>query len=387
MSPERAVPLSSQDAMAVKADVLSHGLTISQSVLEAYGYPFLEKRRAYNNPDPPSFRTRTIPQEMYLESAMLVASVNVTYASPWTLDHHAGAYWLWSTDGTAVPVTFPKRPAFYDWQLSSGQRLTQVATLYGGRSLGIFVFGSCALVDMGKACQYCSIAPNRQWEVEFEHVVRPEQVKEAVALALRDEAAPLQQVMLNGGNFPDLDKSFLYYARLAAAAEEAIKESGRQVDLHLIVFPPRVLELFRELIPVNVAIAMNTEVFDAELFARYCPGKAEVAGREHILKALERAAELLGPNRVYSIFVGGLEPLETLERGLRYVAERNVAPVINVLHTDPGTPLERHPRPSTERILEMGRRLQDIYAAKGFRPFYEDCGRNSLDTEAYRGFF
>lgn len=371
----------------LKAELLSRGVTIAPELLEQYGPPFLEKRRAYGNSDPLALRDATLPQEFYLLPDRLIVAANVREESPWRLEWD-GEFFLSGPDRQRVAVTFPRRPAFYDYTTATGRELARIATLYGGGSLGLFIYGSCALVDMGKACKYCSIEPNHKYGVDFEKVIRPEQVEEAVELALADAETPLTQVMLNGGNFRDLDRSFLYYVDTVKAAQRAIARSGREIELHLIVYPPRDLDLFHELAGTPVCVAINSEVFDPELFDAYCPGKAVTAGQRHIFEALTRAAQVLGPGRAYSIIVGGLEDADVLAAPMRRLAERGVTPVINVFHADPETPLARHPAPSREQIVRMGQHLQAIYAdMPEVRPFYMNCGRNSIDTEAYLQLF
>jgi hypothetical protein len=372
--------------VSLKAELLSNGLDLSAAFIEAYGPPYLEKRRAYGNPDPESVRELVLPQELYLLPERLIVSINIRPGSPWMLDWK-GSFGIAGPLGW-IDIDFPRRPDFYDYRLDDGTRVSRLITLYGGGALGLFIYGNCALVDMGKACQYCSIAPNHRHAVDFEKVIRPEQVEESIYLALADRAAPISQVMLNGGNFPDPDRSFLYYCAIARAARRAIDRSGRDVELHLIVFPPRDLDLLAELRDIGIAVAMNSEVFTPELFDRFCPGKATVAGQEHLYAAMTKAAELLGDGMSYSIIVGGLDEPGALERGMFRLADAGVTPVINVFHADPGTPMEAHPVPAAPRILDMGQALQRVYARNPqMRPFYMDCGRNSLDTEAYRQMF
>jgi hypothetical protein len=133
---------------------------------------------------------------------------------------------------------------------------------------------------------------------------------------------------------------------------------------------------------------MNTEVFDSQIFARICPGKDVVGGQQHLHQALCRGAEILGPGHIYSIFVGGLEPQPSMTEGMEYLAEHGVTPIINVFHADPGTPLYTHPEPSIGRIREMGAVHESLFRRYSFmKPFYMNCGRNSIDTEAYLGLF
>lgn len=380
---------TARSGVALKAELLANGVRPTPAFLAAYGPPYLSKRRAYGNPDDLGIIGQRIPQEMYLLPERLICSVNVRSDSGWLLDwsHEEGFFIRF--DERTTPISFPVTPGFYTALLEDGRPVRSVVTLYGGASLGIFVHGNCSLVDMGKACQYCSISPNRSREQEFPLVVTRELLSSALAVALADRTCHFSQVMINGGNFRDPDRSFLYYARLCQSARRALDEAGRDdIELHLIVYPPADLELLKELAGLNLSVAMNMEVFDPALFQRFCPGKNAVLGQLHALKALTRAAEILGAGNVFSILVGGLESQESMDQGMARLAGEGVIPVINVFHPDPETPLAMRPAPPASRILEMGRSLQAVFSETTFaRPFYLGCGRNSLDTEAYYQMF
>lgn len=374
----------------LKAELLSKGIALSPSLIDNFGSHFLEKRRAYGNPDPLELRHVRIPQELYLDPGVLnlIVSVNVENDSEWILEYHNDNYFVKNKeDGFSHAISFPVKPQFYSKQLRNSQKLSQVITLYGGGSLGIFAYGKCHLVEINKPCQYCSISQNRDKGTDFVLTISSDLVYESVSLALQDEVCPASQIMLNGGNFRDRNTSFLHYVTLLKSIIRAVQDSGKEIDVHLIVYPPEDLELLEQLEGLDIGLAMNTEVFDAELFEKYCPGKVETGGRQHILDALKKAVSVLGKKKVYSILVGGLEPIESLRAGLNYLADLGVTPVINVLHTDPGTPLEHFPNPTVEEIISMGKELQEVYTQHGFIPFYQDCGRNSIDSEAYKNLF
>lgn len=388
--PEAPTADPQMELVDVKAELLHHGVTLSPAFSGRYGEPYLAKRRAYGNSDPLEFREGRLPQELYLLPDRLVCAVTIRLNSPWLLDSNEdeGFVVRRRSESRSFPVDFPHAPAFYDRTLSTGEKVKNVVTLYGGGSLGVFAFGSCRLVDIGKPCGYCSISQNRTLGVDFLNVISEARIEEALSLALEDTACPSTQVMVNGGNFPDQDRSFSHYTRLARAAARAVEASGRDVDVHLIVYPPRDLGRLAELSGSGVGVAMNYEVCEPDLFRKYCPGKTVYGGQEHIAAALRRAVEVLGEGSVYSILVGGLEPLESLERGLVELAGDGVTPVVNVFHADPATPLEHHPVPDADAIRAMGQALQEVYRQHAFaHPFYLDCGRNSIDTEAWRGLF
>jgi|HubBroStandDraft_6_1064221.scaffolds.fasta_scaffold11394_6 hypothetical protein len=382
---------SARGALGLKAELLSQGVAATDRFLQAYGPPFLEKRRAYGNPDSRTYRARRLPQELVLLPDRLVCAANFHDATPWLLDwqptegftlhHHSDPTSRW-------PVDFPRRPAFYDLPMSDGRTVKNVITLYGGRSLGIFVYGTCELVRIGKACHYCSIQPNRSVTSDFAPIVSRDDLCEALGAALRDVRSPASQVMINGGNLPDPDKNFRYYASLALAAATTIHGAHADVEVHLIVYPPDDLSLIRLLEDAPVSIAMNCEVHDPARFGRFCPGKAAMDGHRHIRAALRVAVEVMGRGRVFSILVGGLEGADRLELGLRSLASDGVIPVVNIFHADPETPLATYCRPTADEILRFGSILQDVYSEHGFtRPFYAGCGRNSIDDEAHRRLF
>jgi hypothetical protein len=382
---------SAQETLVgIKAQLLSYGVLPTKQFIDAYGSPFLEKRRAYGNPDDLDFQGKIVPQELVLLPERLICAVNIRVTSPWQLDYRNDKFVVAArSGGKEYPITFPLHPDFYDVNMSNSQPVKNIITLYGGGSLGVFVYGACSLVEMGAPCQYCSILPNRTQQNEFPHVITKKVFREALLIALQDITCPIKQVMINGGNFSDPDRSFLYYVKMVEVAREALDMAGRNdIDLHLIVYPPNDLALFERLRGLDVSIAMNMEVFDPDSFRQFCPGKHKTSGQRHIINALFQASERIGFGHVYSILVGGLEKQVTMDVGMDYLAKNGVIPVINVFHADPGTPLYRYPTPSTERIMEMGKSLQLIYERIGpVQPFYLNCGRNSLDTEAYLRLF
>lgn len=378
-------------SIQIKAELLSFGIRPTERACLEYGTKnFLQKRRAYGNSDPVELRHVSIPQELYLIEDKLICAVNVRLNSPWMLDFEDGKFFV-KNDILQVKsyITFPLQPRYYNYETQDKFSPSKVVTLYGGGALGIFVYGDCSLVNMKKACQYCSIEPNRKKSNDFLSVISPSEIERAVDLSLSlDDHSQISQVMLNGGNFPDLDKSFSYYLKIAEAARKSLDKASSNIPLHLIAFPPKNLTLIKELKDLNVEVAFNTEIYNPELFKKYCPGKHHTGGQKLIFDALSTAVDYLGKDNVYSIFVGGLEPLQSLEEGLHSIASIGVTPVINVFHADPETPLMHHPLPSVNEIMNMGKLLEEVYEHYNVaRPFYDGCGRNSIDSEAFLKLF
>lgn len=371
----------------LKISILCKGLEIENSAIEGFGPTFLEKRRAYGNQDPEDLRNIRIPQEICLSDEVVVAT-NIRSSSPHRLSCQNDEFYVSETDGKLVRVLFPRRPAFYDRPLSAEMKVAQVATLYGGHSLAFFAQGSCGIGrSVETACHFCSLISNRRLGTDHVETVTAQMLFEALSIALSETPCSLSQVMINGGTSRDFDASFEYYVQLIQAARKAIDKSRRDIKLHLITFPPRHLGLIRKLKGLGVSVAMNLEVFDPAMFAKYCPGKATLCGQSHILAALDQAVSILGSGQVYTIIVGGLESADSLGCGMQKVAARGITPIINVLHRDPDTPLAGHAELNTHHVWMMGELLQEVFKKYEYSPFYEKCGRNSLDTEAHLGVF
>jgi hypothetical protein len=373
----------------VKAELLSFGVQLTSAALANYGKPYLMKRRAYGNSDPLSLVAATLPQEMVVTESRLVCAVNIRPTSPWKIDF-IGEQFVLIRQGMerVLPLDFPRHPRFYDEKDDVGFSPASVVTLYGGAALGIFVYGDCTLVSRKQACHYCSIEPNRSRNSAFLAVISPSDVEKAIRMSLAVDEGQIKQIMLNGGNFPDLDKSFGYYISIVEAARRAVDASGKNIPIHLIAFPPKKLQLIKEIADFGVEVAFNTEVYDEDLFEKYCPGKFADGGHKLLFSAMEEAVHHLGKGRVFSIFVGGLEPLASLNQGMEFVSALGVTPVINVFHADPETPLADYPMATSLQIMAMGKALQNVYEKYQIGiAFYADCGRNSIDHEALSGCF
>ena len=136
------------------------------------------------------------------------------------------------------------------------------------------------------------------------------------------------------------------------------------------------------------SIAYDLELFNENLFKYYCPGKQEFFGYSNFLPAVENALKIFGKNNVKVGFVGGLEPVESLQEGMELFSSRGASIAINVFHPDPKTPLGNYARPTVDYLKAMVKAQRDVYNKYNVEPVFPVGGRrSSLDTEVYRGFF
>ncbi len=118
----------------------------------------------------------------------------------------------------------------------------------------------------------------------------------------------------------------------------------------------------------------NMEVWDPAQFARVCPGKNKVVGRDRWIAALEEAAEVFGRDHVMSAFVGGVElegegAMGSLEEALEsniaageFLIPRGVVPVYSMFWKVTGKTRDVEPTYSLELFLRQNEALAALRA-------------------------
>ena len=141
------------------------------------------------------------------------------------------------------------------------------------------------------------------------------------------------------------------------------------------------------------SVAYNLEIWDPVLFETYCPGKQEIQGRDHWLRALELAVDVHGPGKVSTHFVTGFqEPEESLMEGIEWMSERGIASIPLVWSPVEGTPYSNFRAPRAEWFVETVYRAADIRLKHGVDAFEPAalpndchlCGMPSMIADALR---
>jgi hypothetical protein len=380
------IELADADAGWIKLNVLAHGVEISPTLAAlANSVQFAPRKNFYNTPlwyDIPS----RIPQELRLLG--LIVGLNAYGVSPWKLScHDTGRLVLeHSLSGVTIhPELVGDLAVFERWSQASG-----LANLYGGAALAFFSPRACYFFTDGTQCGFCSLEGTASEHAQYSAVLTPDQVRTTVAAALAHDRSRIEQVMIVGGNMRDLNRGFRHHLALATAAQEALLGANEEnsISIHIATMPPRDLGLISELKTIqNVHVMFNLEVWDPVRFEEICPGKAGDYGRSGMLAALECLRDTIGPYRAHSLLVTGLEPADTTLAGASALANIGISPIINIYHSDRHSRLGLGSRPSFEALADIALGLQSLYDTFPLKPYWRNCGRNSIDAEASRGLF
>ena len=366
----------------VKLSLLSHGVGLSPRAIADVGDRFTERTLAYNNSDQPLGDLERIPGEIILGRG-IVSALHHRPDSPWRLGTNSAGHPVLSFRGEEImEVRLPPRPAYYGHRLSNGQTAERYVTQYGVHSLGIFLHRGCHFWTVGEPCKFCSAEPTRKESRDFEDTLSSRILIEAVGEALRlDETVTALE--WSGGATSDRNGGFRDALEIIDAVEATCP---RPVRSHINILPPDDFSLLALADGID-EITFAMEVWDDALLRDICPGKAGETGRDGFLRLFEAGVKRFGPGRVSCNFVVGLEPLESLLEGCRFMADMGIVPTVAVFHPDPKTPFAHKPSPSEDMLLEFARALGDIYASTGFQPYLLGCRRSSLDSEIYWGYF
>ncbi|ACS84770.1 radical SAM protein [Musicola paradisiaca] len=370
----------------LKLKILSEGVNYDSEFLHEYNRKgsFIPKRRAYGTGDSSlDFAEKNTPQEIFLNDRTIIAC-NYNKNSKYRIffDFDKNEFFI-SIDGHLQEITFPDKPDIYGILLKDGSRVEEYATVYGNSTLGFFSPGHCYYFNSDRECKFCSLGEARNSVSDHKTSIRPEKAMEVMDLLELHNIARIKRILVNGGTTRNYDVGFEMHKELLLKLKPHCLRNN--INSHLISLPPMNLEKINGIKNYVNSWAISIEIFNPKKFSEICPGKSEDYGRDKLLDAYSAAVLELGKGNVYAGFVAGLEPLDDLIQGINFFAEMGVVPAVAVFHPDHGSKYANYPRPSFDYIYSVCLEMSHLYKKYGFKPFIEGSGRNSLDTEAFKG--
>lgn len=244
--------------------------------------------------------------------------------------------------------------------------------LHGPRTIFLTPVRECIFIRMGQGCQFCTFKGSKPRPLPFS--VLEEMVRRMVQALPGDSF----DAALGGGT-PNLrDHGARYYSELAARLHSRF---GLLSSVEIV--PPQEpgdLELlFREGVG---SLVMSIEVWDDDIRSRVCPGKS-VVPKSRYIQVWQRALEALGPGKVSSVLIVGLEPPESTREGIKVLTSMGVLPTLIPFRPYDGIPLESHALTEPGVYLELSSVAAIELRRRGLAPATHDgcaaCGGCSLE--------
>jgi len=270
-------------------------------------------------------------------------------------------------EGLESAARFWLPPAYHGKSNAAGEPFNSYAHTHGDR-VRIAPIEGCAM-----ACHFCNLP--------YEFRYRRKSVAglvESVAVAASDPVQPAHHVLISGGT--PRAEDFEYVQEVY----EAVATGFPQLHVDVMMVPADGLLDVAWLDQIGIAeISINLEIFNRDIARRIMRRKAD-QGVDRYLDFLEEAAEVMGPGRVRSMLMVGLEPIEDTLAGVEAIAARGCVPVLSPFRPDPATPMAAAPVPDRQRFEEAYLRGKEIAHAHdvALGPNCVPCTHNTLTLAA-----
>ena len=212
--------------------------------------------------------------------------------------------------------------------------------------LRIYYRNGCFYKEHGLGCKFCDIETCNQ-PITFSEI----------KTVLNDYMGhPDIKHYLIGGGSDAPNSNFQMIIQIAGYIKKHTEK-----PIYLMCLPPENTSVLKELYQAGITeITFNLEVFDRDIAKSIMPGKGMLPLNAYTA-AFKKATAIWGRNgKIRSAFIIGLEPIETLLEGIKYICRLGVSPILSLFKPIPGTPLEYLLPPSNKEIAEIYYRINEI---------------------------
>lgn len=280
---------------------------------------------------------------------------------------HGESYVDWGGSFALRPV---RQPAAV-WQRDKGGRLIgDYMRLHSPTTLFLIPVRECIFGAIGRPCEFCT------YEMRRPEPLTSSELLNMISIFISD--ADVIEMAFGGGTPRLGDHGAIYYSNLVRAV---VSEFGARCSVELV--PPQEDEALDELLSSGVrSLVMSLELWDCDIRARVCPGKAVVT-RERYRDAWLRSLDRLGSGTVSSVLLVGIEPVESTMEGINRLIEWGVLPTLIPFRPYDETPMSHHKATSHEDYLTVARYAASRLAQANLSPNTHagcaGCGGCSLE--------
>jgi biotin synthase-like enzyme len=373
--PVEATVKGLENEIWIKARLLTEGLRFDESALVGVSEVYREQSRWLFDWNIGEHRYY-LPEELLMPMDTIV-QVREKKDSPWLCTLEDGLLVLKRDGKVVIEVRHIPRPGYYGLEASKDIIMRRIAPKRGQDCLVLNYSPFCMYWATDDGCDFCNIVPNIGWTKDDLQVSKRtvDQVR-ATTKAAFDEGC-VRHILLTGGYLKKhvrddgsvLDREGNKIMSVVRAMQEALETD--EIPVNVIRTAPEDLDTIEPHKEQGVySVAYNLEVWDKDLFAKHCPGKETVQGRDHWLQALELAGQLYGPGKVSTHLVTGFrEPMESLFEGVEWLSERGVGSIPLVWSPVEGTAYAGESAESAEWFVEAVRGIADIRLKHGVDAF------------------
>lgn len=320
------------------------------------------------------------PEEIALTGGPLnlrrtIVSVRLNPESPYKVVVHEEQRWLEIDGQRFAQVALPPFPPYYADRLSDGRAVAEIApTIQWGYLIYLTVFRVCQYFGEKEECQFCDINHNYRQQIAAKRPYTGVKKVEDIVAAMESIAAvenPSKAYTLTGGSVTSQlggESEVEFYTKYV----EAIETRFPRRWIGKVVTQAWPVEDVKRLKASGAQIYHpNYEVWNAELFAKLCPGKERYIGHDEWIRRIVNAAEVFEPSKVIPNFVAGIEmaapygftdveeAVQSTGEGLDFFMSKGITPRFTTWCPEPTTPLGKENPEGAP--LEYHLRLLEVY--------------------------
>lgn len=352
------------EAQLLKFELLEKGLVVEPSALRA-----LLELSGSDSLSPHDFASTSgvilrLENDVWVNAPIELYNPNFVSNTPFRLDFDDE--FLVEGAGLASRASFWPQPKYHGTTDVIGELNAYVVT-HGDRAR-LSPLRGCSMT-----CAFC--------DIPYEFPLSKYRLKPIDALliaartAFEDPYQPARHLLISGGTPKPKDIPWM-----RELYEAVLTQFGHNsVDLMMVPLPglfdlPRLAALGLH------ELSINLELYGRDRAREYMRNKYN-QGLDFYLNFIEQATAELGPGRVRSMLMVGLEPLEDTLAGVRAIAERGGTPVLSPFRPDPVTPLSGVRPPTAALMRECYERASDVVREYGgaLGPSCPPCSHNTLN--------
>jgi hypothetical protein len=280
-------------------------------------------------------------------------------------------------------VTFPAASAYYQQKTSAGNLFGSIAVLEGRSTLAFFYLWPCQYIKTNETCSFCF-----QVRADIAGYNLPsasnDEVAEIIAWAIAN--AGVKEIQLTAGTLFATQTESRRYAEILRAIDQRIGLKNIPSEIYCYMTAPRnPCDVDQVFAAGANRVAHDLHVWNPEVHARFAPGHARQVTRAGQLRALEHIANKFGPNKAFSAFVAGVEPLDSMLEGAEYLARRGIVPAFSVWMPPAGSlDGDTHP-PGLDYYRQARKEFARLYKTHGLNPPGTPAGSHvSMCRDIYR---
>ena len=227
---------------------------------------------------------------------------------------------------------------------------------------------SCCLKRAGLGCRFCEIPAGDMRQISINDIL-------SVVDFYLQHANTFRHFLIGGGSEPRQSE----HKNIIEIVKHIRKKSSK--NIYVMTLPPKNKEVLKEYYKAGVTeIGFNIEIFDSILAKLYMPGKGTIQ-REEYLDVMREAVKYWGnTGKVRSLIIVGIEPKNSLIRGLDTLCRIGVMPILSIFRPIPGTETENIVPPSNQFLKELfaeGTKICEKYSLH-LGPECPACQNNTL---------